>query len=266
MMPDRARRLRAKVSVIQSGRNGGYSFGNNVGIRWLIEHHRPDIIGIANPDVIFDGAFVGKIKQVFAEHPDYAVLTGIQLKPSGEIGDNPFWEDESTPSSMFAHVLKGIFLRTSDLRNASYLEGIRHSPRELNPVWAVEGSLFFVRREDFEAAGLFDENVFLYYEEHILAFKLSRMGRKTGVINTISFVHAHPAPKDCTPAERFRHGMEALSIRNASLGYYFGHYVTSSKVLLGMFRVLLSVRRLKSRLTYLARRLLNYISFLRIRI
>ena len=50
--------------------------------------------------------------------------------------------------------------------------------------------MFFVRREDFEATGLFEDNVFLYYAEHILAFRFSRMNRKTGLINTIALGNA----------------------------------------------------------------------------
>ena len=34
--------------------------------------------------------------------------------------------------------------------------------------YKLNGSLFFVRREDFEAINFFDENIFMYHEETIL--------------------------------------------------------------------------------------------------
>ena len=155
-----------KISVIQSGKNGGYSFGNNFGARYLIDNFHPDIIGIANPDTIFDGAFVGKIKAMFTQHPDYAELTGLQVKPSGEIGTHPFWEDESSPRIWFKLALRRILPRS--LANLlipdnyiQYLEDVRHSAHVPHQVWAVEGSLFFIRADDFVKIGMFDENVFI---------------------------------------------------------------------------------------------------------
>ena len=47
-----------KVDVIQSKRNGGYSYGNNFGAFYLIEQYRIDILFIANPDVIFTENFL----------------------------------------------------------------------------------------------------------------------------------------------------------------------------------------------------------------
>ena len=34
-----------KITLLQSGRDGGYSYGNNFGARYLIEKFHPDIIG-----------------------------------------------------------------------------------------------------------------------------------------------------------------------------------------------------------------------------
>ena len=246
-----------KISVIQSGKNSGYSFGNNVGARYLIENYHPDIIGIANPDTEFDGAFVGKIKEVFTKHPDYAVLTGLQVKPSDETGDHPFWEDKSTPHSMYGVVLSDIFRQTAARKYNTYREGIRNSSNELNQVWAVEGSLFFIRREDFERVGLFDENLFLYYEEYLLAFKLQQLGRKTGIINTIKYVHNHRAPKNSTLQDRFRKGMQSLDYMDESSSYYFRRYVTGSKFLQIVYAFLLKLRRLKSYIGYAGKWLLH---------
>ena len=247
-----------RITLLQSGRDGGYSFGNNVGARYLIEHHNPDIIGIANPDTAFDGSFAGKVKEVFAAEPDYAVLTGIQLTPSGETGEHPFWRDEGTATAMFRQLLRETFGRTASLKDSGYIESIRRSPRELNEVWAVEGSLFFIRREDFEAAGLFDDSVFMYYEEHILASKLAKCGRKTGIINTITFVHNHRPPKDNSLEARYRRGMNSLKSREEASTYYFRTYVTHNHALWAVYSFLMKLRRLKTRLAYSARYVKKY--------
>ena len=52
-----------KVDVIQSDKNGGYSYGNNYGAFYLIDKYMVDILVIANPDVEFSEAFLIRIVQ-----------------------------------------------------------------------------------------------------------------------------------------------------------------------------------------------------------
>ena len=52
-----------KVDVIQSDKNGGYSYGNNYGAFYLIDKYMVDILVIANPDVEFTEAFLIRIVQ-----------------------------------------------------------------------------------------------------------------------------------------------------------------------------------------------------------
>lgn len=261
----------SRVSVIQSGRNGGYSFGNNVGTRYLIDNFKPDIIGIANPDTEFDGAFVAKMKQIFEDYPDYSMLTGLMSNHQrGNLGVC-FWDDESTPGAFifslchelfvrpFVNLSKALFRRNvmRPERNYARLQEIIHSPCEVSRVWGVGGSLFFIRREDFEAAGLFDENVFLYYEEHILAYKLNRrLWKKAGVVNSIEYVHDHKAPKDDSRLARLNRGINSLKIRDASSLYYFNNYVTDSRFLQGLYAFLLKLRWLKTYTAYYFKRLI----------
>ena len=52
-----------KVDIIQSDKNGGYSYGNNYGAFYLINKYMVDILVIANPDVEFSEAFLIRIVQ-----------------------------------------------------------------------------------------------------------------------------------------------------------------------------------------------------------
>lgn len=46
---------------------------------------------------------------------------------------------------------------------------------------SVSGCCFGMRAEDFKNIGYLDENVFLYCEEDILAYKMERLGKKAVV-------------------------------------------------------------------------------------
>lgn len=252
-----------RISVIQSGHNGGYSFGNNTGARFLIEHFHPDIIGIANPDVKFDISLVSRIKEVFAANPDYAVLAGFQTDEAGHTGIHAFWGDFRTPGEICRSILHDVFVKplmTLTKRPspyAAYVRSVRNSRNIPHEVWAVEGSLFFVRTADFVNAGMFDANVFMYFEEDILAFKLHRLGRKIGVVNDTSFIHRHASP-DTDTDKRLDSGIRYVRMSGRSLRYYFCNYVTDSRILHAVFSCLLTLRRAKAEAVYILRKTLHH--------
>lgn len=70
-----------KIYLVQSGRNGGYSFGNNVGAK-ICDELNMDICMISNPDVIIEEEDINQIINAFSRS-DYAMLSGVQCDTSG---------------------------------------------------------------------------------------------------------------------------------------------------------------------------------------
>lgn len=248
-----------KITVIQSEKNGGYSYGNNIGVRYLIENFNPDIIGIANPDTIFSNFFVRRIKELFIANEDYAVITGFQLDADNKTGNHPFWEDTSKVSTTLYPMIHFVFISTfenifrrifrmkhvhNDIhmvyneRYRDYCEKIRNSPTPLNQVWAVEGSLFFIRTKDFEDVGLFDEKIFLYFEEDVLAKKLALLGRKVGVANDITYIHDHKVQPENVGSLELTKGDKAKI-------FYFNNYVSDSLILQKLLVFLMKAEKFK---------------------
>ena len=56
---------------------------------------------------------------------------------------------------------------------------------------AVLGSLFLADAKALVECGLYDEKVFLYYEEKILGYKLKEKGYRTALLLDESYVHLH---------------------------------------------------------------------------
>lgn len=239
-----------KITVLKSDRNGGYSYGNNIGIRHLIKNFSPDIIGIANPDVIFSNELVRRIKETFESNHDYAVLTGFQLNEENKTGCHPFWEDNHTTASSiirpmlyalmlspFVNLFRKIFHIRKTNSYREYIERIKNNPEALNHVWAVEGCLFFIRTEDFESVGLFDEKIFLFCEEDVLAKKIKALGKKAGVINDVIFIHAHKEHKN--------NNSFTFSPLERGQIFYFCNYITESKSLHALYIILIYLLRIK---------------------
>ena len=64
--------------MIQSPRNGGYGFGNNVGLTYSADVLNTDYTIIANPDTLFDEICVEKFLQTFQNDPSVAVVSAKQ--------------------------------------------------------------------------------------------------------------------------------------------------------------------------------------------
>lgn len=61
--------------------------------------------------------------------------------------------------------------------------------KEKLEVDCVSGAFFVIKFDIFKEIGYFDENVFLFYEEDILASKLQKLNLKELSLNTVSFKH-----------------------------------------------------------------------------
>ena len=57
------------------------------------------------------------------------------------------------------------------------------------PVDYVNGSFMLFKADDFNAVGGFDTNIFLYFEESDICFRLKKNGKKTFFIPKASYVH-----------------------------------------------------------------------------
>lgn len=215
-----------KIEVIQAEENGGYSKGNNIGVKYLIDNTDVDIIGISNSDVEFDEAFVWKIMDDFRHYKNYAVITGLQLAPDGKVGCHPFWEEYTTQRYLKKILFSLWPLSKKGGMDEEYVRRKLESGKKFFRVGAVEGSLFFVRRKEFNEAGLFDEGVFLYCEEDILAKKMKKAGKKTGVDRAVTYVHYGAA----TTKKVFTSKASRNHVFNSNV-YYFKHYQSENRFL-----------------------------------
>lgn len=73
------------------------------------------------------------------------------------------------------------------LRGGEYLE--KDYQNELLEVEAISGAFFIIRNKTLREIDLLDENVFLFYEEDILAKQLAEKGYKTISLNSEKFIH-----------------------------------------------------------------------------
>ena len=217
-----------KIKIIQAPENGGYSKGNNIGIRYLLNDTEDDIICISNSDVEFDEKFVKRILWQFEKRPSYAILTGLQVTPQGEIAGHPFWKEYPAAEwicSELAALLSIHFFKKKENKDL-YVTNKLNSGRTFFQTGAVEGSLFFIRTDDLVKAGLLDEGVWIYYEEDILSKKMEKAGKKIGVDSAVKYIHYGSKTTD-----KVFSNMTKINHRFRSSIYFFNHYQSDNLVL-----------------------------------
>lgn len=175
-----------KVKVIETNHNGGYSYGNNYGLKYL-EKENLDYVIVANPDVCFEENIIDFLVDVFQNDSMVAQVAPFVLDAEGNKTLEPAWKLNS-----------GFFdlLLTSRIFNLFFKKKNKYSlnnftKKELLPVDILPGSFLFLDYKKFKTINFFDDRVFLYCEERILSERLKQKNYKSILIINKHYIHAH---------------------------------------------------------------------------
>jgi GT2 family glycosyltransferase len=192
------------VRLVANAINLGYSRGNNIGARRLLEMGCEYLLFV-NPDVVVDAAMVQRMLDVLIVRPEVGLAGGR--------------EDRSTVSFRNRPTVLEKLLLYGRLR---YLPGLRSllqplisslsrhhyvAPSALNDgdeVHAVSGACILFRADAFRAAGGLDENTFLYEEELIMSERLRASGWPIVAVPGAVYRHANEHSTKQIPLTAYR--------------------------------------------------------------
>ncbi len=161
----------AWCEVVDAGRNGGFAFGNNVGIRRVLSWDEPaDAVHLLNPDTYVRPGAVRALASFLEEHPEAGVVGSGLENPDGTVRRGAFRYPSA--ASEFEGQLR--FGPVSKLLSR-WVVAPPAPEGAWRPGW-VTGASMMVRREALERVGLFDDSYFLYFEETDLCLRVARAG------------------------------------------------------------------------------------------
>lgn len=178
------------VFIIKTDRNGGYSYGNNFGIKFILNKiYKIDYICIMNPDVIIDYAniFSNLIVKI-EDRNEIAGITAMSVT-NGNLDFNAIgWKIPNTFNLININLL--LF---SKIKNTIAYKRLRmdNLEKSLGYIDVIPGSFYIMKRNKFEEVCFLDENVFLYYEENILGLKIKEINSKFVVSINDYYLHNH---------------------------------------------------------------------------
>lgn len=190
--------------------NSGYSAGNNIGARRAIALGCEAVL-VINPDVRIERTdYLARLADTLFASDCNAVAASTVWNLAG-VDENPMFEPR-----FHQELLAPVLLLLAGL------SGKRSGPKATRPgstsIPKFSGCCFLIRSTFLEQIGFFDENVFLYCEEAILAEQVRRAGLRSVCNREISAIHAHRTSEKGDP-------VRLLSLWAQSRRYYHARYL-----------------------------------------
>lgn len=180
------------ICVIETGKNLGYSGGNNYGINHICSiNNNIKYIAILNPDVeIISSDIFNNLTSALKDDSKLAAVTALTLL-------NDIYEFPNSACYKYNNALKVIFQNVFFFKNFINDRYERlNCNNNLAYVHKVQGCFFVIKKDVFYDLGLFDDKVFLYFEEEILAMKIKNRGMRCGVLVSELIKHNHQQKDD----------------------------------------------------------------------
>ena len=235
-----AKALQARIpeAVVLPAENKGFAVGNNIGIRYLLEHGKPERILLTNNDItLVSDRVVETLDAALGAHPEAGIAGPEVLGPDGRRqGPEPYqgmWKHY-----FWMYVLTPFLPRKTKRRlfDLDYAETAAEGKQD-----KLVGAFMLADTAAMAEAGLFDEGTFLYGEENILSDRLSAIGKCFWFCPSVRVLHAQGQ----TIGRSYDARRQALA-EWKSMAYYYqkyrGYSAASVRLLSRLFHIILRIR------------------------
>jgi len=207
------------LNVVLSGRNLGYGAGNNFGLSRV----KTKFALILNPDVTLEQNFIKEIDKYLDQQINFHIM-GVNYRNDTQ------WKS----SGFFGEFDKKIKLKHEEKSNHDSLEVVD---------W-IAGYTMLINLEKFESRKLFDENIFLYFEDFDLCRRIKSIEGK--IYSSKDLLAKHLGKKGSTDQD---YNLELEMLRNwhwmwSTFYYhkkYYGHLYAVYKNYGKLFRSLFNM-------------------------
>ena len=196
--------------------NKGYSYGNNRGIEYVRNHYEFEYVIISNPDIV--------VEKRISDIPDAEIIAPKIVAASGK-NQNPMMIREVKLADYFIYrgiknniillFYGGIALKKITNKLCMFFN---KNNKYIN-IFAAHGSFVIIRKNVIECIQpLYDENMFLFAEEGVLAQRCRKEGFCTIYDSEIEINHKEDG---CMKLADFSINNE---LKKANI-YYYGNYI-----------------------------------------
>ncbi len=189
-----------RVVVLDSGRNGGYSFSNNVGIRFVRERGCRHAV-ISTSDTIVESEHI--LRRLAEETTARTGMIAPQI--TSTLGhENPSVGPLDLRAILdFAWLRRGMPLRDVRRQLSIWLRRVRNKPLtgkytggsatdvSVHKVFKLHGAFLCITEAYIERVGLMEEDMFMYCEEDMFAYQCVANGLDQVLVPDVTVHHEH---------------------------------------------------------------------------
>jgi N-acetylglucosaminyl-diphospho-decaprenol L-rhamnosyltransferase len=173
----------AWVTLVLAPKNGGFSYGNNLGIECAYAAGAPSYVYLLNPDTQVRPGAIASLARFLEQHP-HAGIAGSSFETS----DGSAWSIAFRFPSVLSELDLGLELGLVTSLLKPWI-AVREMATASEPVDWVCGASMMIRPEVFSAISGLDENYFLYFEETDFCLRAKKAGFETWYVPESRVMH-----------------------------------------------------------------------------
>lgn len=219
--------INANIELIKNKKNLGYSSGNNLGIKYAKEVKKCKYALVANPDVEFKELSIDKLLSCMKKYKSLALISPIMILENNNCIDTLNAPPAFKELTFFGEILDSLPISRRIFNHIlNYKKDIYTQNVDIVEVFAVAGSLLMLDIDKFLALGGYDDDIFLYMEEKILAKRLKANNYKSAILCNDYYIHKH----NLSIGKSFDTNLKRQKIREESTLIYFKKYLNINKL------------------------------------
>jgi len=171
------------VTLVPAPINGGFAYGNNLGIYHAYQRGRPAFIHLLNPDTQVRPSGIASLVEFLGSHPQVGIAGS-----SFETADGTPWPFAFRFPTLFSELDRGLQVALVT-RLLSRWTVAKNMSSAAQPTDWISGASMMIRPNVFETIGTLDENFFLYFEETEFCHRALKAGFSTWYVPSSRVMH-----------------------------------------------------------------------------
>jgi N-acetylglucosaminyl-diphospho-decaprenol L-rhamnosyltransferase len=171
------------VTLVTAPKNGGFAYGNNLGVQHASAAATPDYIYLLNPDAEVRPGAISTLIRFLEARPDVGIAGS-----SFEYLDGRDWPIAFRFPTIWSELNEGLQLGLLARVLKKWIVA-RRMTQVTQPIDWICGASMLIRPAVFAAIGGFDENYFLYFEETDFCNRALQAGYSTWYVPESRVMH-----------------------------------------------------------------------------
>lgn len=186
------------VTLVAAPKNGGFAYGNNLGVETAYQSGEPSYLYLLNPDTQVRAGAIRSLVRFLESHTEAGIAgSGV------EDGNGRDWHLAFRFPSLMGELIQGINLGFVTKLLEPWAT-VRYMPRSNDTVDWVSGASMMVRPAVLKAIGGLDENYFLFFEETDFCRRARDAGYSTWYVPESRVMHIGGQSTTVAPNARNR--------------------------------------------------------------